>query len=331
MIISALICMDIFPNCGYFYDLAVYDLVSGKISFDGDPWLIGRFIAIRMLQLRDIFYSKKTSSNGKRKKLAIFRFNSYKIFKTEKSLPTGSEWIERIEQKVGVCLFIWLRAPKKPNLASISGVYESCSKLYQKTVKGMGPLSAKHQFAVLSYLGCLPDWFRDYAHINGRVLAFFQKQYPELKWINEPGRLTMTTIQTYFHHRIDEWWSYSKLENVMCKVFRLLSPKKSDRNFVDVHRIDEILVMQGTSSLTVAFANGKMIPLDTNYLCGKWELVGEVYLSQIEIASRLFAGSRWTGDSKFPTLDELMSENLAEQIQKMFPAVQTKSSLSFSF
>jgi hypothetical protein len=70
--------MDIFPNCGYFYDLAVYELVQGKISFSGDLWLIGHFLALRMLQLRDNFYADKTSPGGKRGKLAIFRFNSYK-------------------------------------------------------------------------------------------------------------------------------------------------------------------------------------------------------------------------------------------------------------
>jgi hypothetical protein len=104
-------------------------------------------------------------------------------------------------------MYIWARAPNLPNLASIVSVYESCSKLYQETVKGMGPLSGKHQFAVLSYLGCLPDWIRDYAPIDGRVLEFFQDRYPQLKWSKEPGRLTMTTIQTYIHHRIGEWWT----------------------------------------------------------------------------------------------------------------------------
>jgi hypothetical protein len=187
MIVSSLICMDVFPNCGYFYDLAVYELVKGKISFDGDPWLIGRFLALRMLQFRDTFYADKTSPGGKRGKLAIFRFNSYKMHPTKKCLSTESEWIQQVERKVGVCMYIWARAPDFPRLASIVCVYNSCSKLFQETVKGMGPLSGKHQFAVLSYLGCLPAWIRDYAPIDGRVLSFFQGRYPELKWSKEPG------------------------------------------------------------------------------------------------------------------------------------------------
>jgi hypothetical protein len=143
--------------------------------------------------------------------------------------------------------------------------------------------------------------------------------------------LTMTTIQTYFHHRIDDCWTYSKLENILCKVFRLLSPAQSDRNFVDVHRIDQILVVQEASSLTVAFADGKMVPLDTNFLFGKWEVVGEAYLTPSEVASGFFFANQWTRDSKFPALDVLMSDNLTEWIKTTFPSVQSKSTLCFSF
>jgi hypothetical protein len=331
MIISALICMDIFPNSAYFYDMAVYELVRGKIRFDGDPWLIGRFIALRMLQLRDHFYADKTLPGGKREKLAIFRYNSYKKIHTEKDIPTKTNWIERVVNKVSVCMCVWIRAPKKPNLASISGVYDSCSKLYQETVNGMGPLSAKHQFAVLSYLGCLPDWIRDYAPIDGKVLQFFQDRYPDIKWSKEPGRLTMTTIQTYFEHRIGEWWSYSKLENVLCKIFRSMSPTGSDRNFVDVHRVDQIVLVQDRSSLSIAFPNGRFVSLNTNYLCGEWEVAGNLNLKPADIATQLFVDSGWTTELKFPSLEELMLNDLSDTIKATFPSIQTKSSLSFSF
>jgi hypothetical protein len=133
----------------------------------------------------------------------------------------------------------------------------------------------------------------------------------------------MTTIQTYFYHCIGECWTYSKLENILCRVFRLLSPARSDQNFVDVHRIYQILVVQEASSLTVAFADGKMVPLDTNFLFGKWEVVGEAYLSPSEITFGLFSADQCTCDSKFPALGALMSENLAEQIKTTFPVVQS--------
>lgn len=331
MIVSALICMDIFPHTGYFYDLAVYELVNGKILFDGDPWLIGRFLSLRMLQLRDTFYADRRGGR-KREKLSIFRFNSYRMNPSKEGLPTESEWIDRVQRKVGVCLFIWARAPTKPKLASIVGDYDSSSQLYQETVNGMGPLSAKHQFAILSYLGCLPDWIREYAPIEGRVLAFFQQRYPKLSWSKEPGRLTMTTIQYYMQHRIGEWWSHSKVENVICKVFRILSPARSDRNFVDVHRIDQILVVQEKSSLSIAFPDGKMAPLDSNYLFGKWEVVGDDFLSTSDIATHLFSRSTLVAGNKFPNLDGLMSDqNLTDRIRNTFPSIQSQSSLSFSF
>lgn len=331
MIISSLICMDVVPNCAYFYDLAVDDLVRGRIQFEGDPWLIGRFIALNMLRLRHRFYANNTSPGGKRKKLALFRYNTYRRFETESDIPNESDWIERTQTKLAVCMGIWILAPAKPNLASISGVYESCSKLFQDTTFGLGPLQAKHQFAVLSYFGCLPDWIRDYAPISGRVLDFFQERYPELKWSKEPGRCTMTTIQTYFEHHIRERWTYSTLENVMCKVYRIISPKGSDTNYVDVHRVDELLLVQGQSSLSVSFPDGELLPLDTNYLCNEWELAGRMYLAPLDIANRIFANSLWKTTSNFPSLDDLLVDDVVECMKAAFPLIQSKSSLAFSF
>jgi hypothetical protein len=51
--------MDIFPNCAYFYDQAVYELVERKVFYHGDPLAIGHHIAIRMVHFRDLFYAKK--------------------------------------------------------------------------------------------------------------------------------------------------------------------------------------------------------------------------------------------------------------------------------
>ena len=331
MIISSIICMDVVPNCAYFYDLAVDDLVRGRIQFEGDPWLIGRFIALNMLRLRNRFFARNTSPGGKSKKIALYRYNCYKGFETESDIPNESDWIDRTLKKLAVIMGIWILAPAKPNLASISGVYESCSKLYQDTTYGLGHLQAKHQFAVLSYFGCLPDWIRDYAPISGRVLGFFQKRYPELKWSKEPGRCTMTTIQTFFEHRIREWWTYSTLENVMCKVYRILSPNGSDSHFVDVHRVDEVLLVQGHSSLSISFPDGELLPLDSNYLCNEWELVGGMYVAPSDIANQIFANSLWTTTSKFPSLGELLVDDAADRIMAAFPLIQKKSSLAFSF
>jgi hypothetical protein len=74
-----------------------------------------------------------------------------------------------------------------------------------------------------------------------------------------------------------------------------------------------------------------MVPLDKNFLFGKWEVVGEAYLPPNEIVLGLFSADQWTRDSKFPALDVLMSENLAERIKTTFLSVQSKSTLCFSF
>jgi hypothetical protein len=45
-VISVLICMDVFPNCAYFFDLAVYELAESKVMYHGDPVAIEHHIAI---------------------------------------------------------------------------------------------------------------------------------------------------------------------------------------------------------------------------------------------------------------------------------------------
>jgi hypothetical protein len=171
-VLSVINCMDIFPNCAYFYDQAVYELVDRKVFYHGDPLAIGHHIAIRMLHFRNQFYAEKTNSKGKLQRLGLYRFSSYKPFPIFEDLPSPADWIECAVNKLIVCLFIWTRVPARPILKILDSTYDSCSSLFQKTVHGMGPLSAKHQFAVLSSLGCLPSWIRTYSAIEGRVLDF---------------------------------------------------------------------------------------------------------------------------------------------------------------
>jgi hypothetical protein len=117
-VLSVINCMDIFPNCAYFYDQAVYKLVERKVFYHGDPLAIGHHIAIRMLHFRDLFYAEKTTTTGKLLKLGLYRFSSYKPFPLLQNLPSLDEWIECAVTKLIVCLFIWKRFPSKPFLKS---------------------------------------------------------------------------------------------------------------------------------------------------------------------------------------------------------------------
>jgi hypothetical protein len=323
--------MDIFPNCAYFYDQAVYELVERKVFYHGNPLAIGHHIAIRMLHFRDLFYATKTNTKGKLQKLGVYRFSSYKSFPVLEELPSPVEWIECAINKLIVCLFIWKRLPIKPNLKDLDSTYDSCSALFQKTVNGMGPLSAKHQFAVLSSIGCLPPWIRTYSAIEGRVLEFFTERYSHLDWKGLPGRKTLTTIQTNLHHRFNEDWNISRVENLLCKVYRIISPNGRDSSFVDIHRNDQILVVEKNSKYSIFFADGKVTCLSTNSLCNHWEMVGSILMSAEGIAARFEIGNGYEPGTKFPTLIQLMEPIDVAQVKQSFPLFQEKSNLSFSF
>jgi hypothetical protein len=322
--------MDIFPNCAYFYDQAVYELVECKVFYHGDPLAIGHHIAIRMLHFRDLFYADKTTTTGKLLKLGLYRFSSYKPFPLLQNLPSPDERIECAVTKSTVCLFIWKRFPSKPFLKVLDSPYDLCSLLFQKTVNGMGPLSAKHQFAILSSIGCLPPWIRTYSAVERRVLDFFVGQYSHFEWKGLPGRKTLTTIQTYLNNRFNEVWDISREEEMLCKVYSIISPNGRNSSFVDIHRNDQILIVEIDSKYAIYFADGKVIHLPTNILCIEWEIVGGLEMSAEAMADHFAVVIDVDFAVKLPTLAELMESVDVDQAKLLFPPFQTKSSLTFS-
>lgn len=330
-VVSVLMCMDIFPNCAYFFDLAVFELVERKVLYHGEPAAIGQHLATRMLHYRDQYYADRTTPSGKRLKLGVFRYHSSKQFPLVLDLLSPSAWIECAVRKLVVCLFIWNRAPMKPNLTTIDGIYDSCSAIFQDTVHGMGPLSAKHQLSVLSALGCVPSWLRTYTSVEGRVLEFFEKRYPKLAWTGLAGRKTLSGIQTYLQNRFHDIWEILRVENLLCKVYRLINPGGSDLAFVDIHRNDQILIVEVESRYTIHFANGKVVQLSTNRLCNQWEVVGNAMVPTPEIANYLQLVLVFESVQKFPTLDKLMKSVDISRVKNSFPANQQSSGLLFSF
>jgi hypothetical protein len=130
----------------------------------------------------------------------VFGYHSFKQFAQVPDLLSPPDWIECAVNNLVVCLFIWKQAPTKPFLKNINDIYDSCSRLFQETVYGMGPLSAKHQFAVLSLLGCLPPWLSTYTAVEGCVLEFFEEYYSHLEWSGLAGRKTISNIQAYLQN-----------------------------------------------------------------------------------------------------------------------------------
>jgi hypothetical protein len=104
-VISVLIRMDVFPNCAYFFDLAVYKLVERKVMYHGNPVAIGHHIAIRMLHYFDLYYADRTTPKGKRLKLGVFWYYSFKQFPLVPDLLSPSAWIECVVNK---CFFLLL-------------------------------------------------------------------------------------------------------------------------------------------------------------------------------------------------------------------------------
>jgi hypothetical protein len=167
--------------------------------------------------------------------------------------------------------------------------------------------------------------------MEGRVLEFFEERYPNLEWSGVAGRRTLTTIQTYLQNRYGDIWEISRIENLLCKIYRLISPTTADSTFVDVHRNDQILIVEVDSEYSVHFADGKVCNLPTNSLCTMWEMVGEPLLTPVDVATALGIETCYGSAQEFPSLDQLMETIDINQVEESFPSHQQKSSLLFGF
>jgi hypothetical protein len=323
-VISVLSCKDVMPNTAYFFSLAVYELVLGKVEFSGDPILLGRCISIRMIQHRDEYYARMGTT-----KKSILRYASYNK-KSVADIPSELEWYQQVMQKTAVFLFISSTYNKRPNLSNIDRIHNVLSAMVQDCTSGVGPLGALHSICILSKFGILPYWTGTYGCLQGRVLKRIQEKFPKITFVGNAGRSTMTAIITFLHSELGIKWSYNELENFFCKFDRITtgpSRRSSDSFFFDCHHHDEIIISNSDDGLTVTMANGSVIEINSNTLCTTWELANGSLMTPAEIFVHLGLG---VGNAS-PNVEELCTTNITTTLSQSFPIHQNKSSLLFSF
>jgi hypothetical protein len=139
------------------------------------------------------------------------------------------------------------------------------------------------------------------------------------------------TIQTYLNNRLNEVWDISRVKNLLCKVYRIISSNGRDSWFVDIHRNDQILIVEIDSKYAIYFADGKVIHLLMNILCIEWEMVCGLGMSAEARADHFAVGIDVDFAVKFPSLAELMESVDVDQVKLSFPPFQNKRVLLFHF
>ena len=328
-VIGVTACLDIFPNCAYFFSLAVNELISSGV-YHGDRLDLGHFLIQRMLHFRDSFCDANNSS-PKRQKVGVNRFRSSLKRPEFNNLPTKDDLRTRTHLKTFVCLYTWAKHSKKPNLKSIYDSYNNCSSMLQATVVGMGPLGALHQMAILSAIGIIPPWIREYAPLNGKSLKFLQQKYPPSpRWGNgDTQRRLMSTILSFMESKFLEGWSLAKVENFLCKFKRLKTPT-SDSMFFDVHRKEEMILSLEGKHLAVYLPSGRKVTLPTGCVCQSWALsnsTGSLMTNTYDIASVCLRDIRM--GSTLPDIEfmQRILPKIAVIVELKFPVIQEVSSV----
>lgn len=165
-----------------------------------------------------------------------FRFSTYRPHR----FLGNSEWVLLNNARLLLILSSWRYAASPKGESRKEKMYGHLSAMFQHCHHGTGPLVAMHMMAMASEVGLMPPWIRDYCEINNdpndlipsHALGCLKKKPTKEK--------TFRDLQTALTNRFGFQFTPAYVENIICKVKRLLSPKP-DTNYADVFVVGQLL------------------------------------------------------------------------------------------
>jgi hypothetical protein len=169
---------------------------------------------------------------NQRRVLPYMRYSGY--FKS--IMPTVAEWHSRCDRKVVISLCFW-NAHSQPakSKSNRKKEYSNLSQRLQDLVPNCGNLGISHSMSVMSELGLLPSWIRNFAIVNptSKYMQYFIETYYEDKLTTVELDGIMGTLRLNLENRFKIVVTPNKLENILCKTFRFM--KGGDSNWSDLY------------------------------------------------------------------------------------------------
>jgi hypothetical protein len=243
------------PECKIFFSIAADMLMSLQIEElrAGDTGVfLGRLLALLSIQVQKAYQSKK--------RVDIRRYPK----RVSPEVLSRNSWAEIVRYHAVLCLHVWKGHSKCPK-SQRNAVYDDVvARLVH--VYGMGLLVGNHLIGEKACLGLLPAWMREHAKIsdNSKAVVFFKYRYGDSKHLKGEGlRRFSSDVAATIADRFGHLTSLRKVENIFCKVYRLLN--KGDSLWKDVlhyeqpvfrfpnEKICEVLTRDGNFSLDGGF------------------------------------------------------------------------------
>jgi hypothetical protein len=177
-------------------------------------------------------------NRNQRTVLPYMRYSVY--FKS--IMPTVAEWHSRCDRKVAISLCFW-NAHSQPakSKSTMKKEYVNLSKRLKDLVPNCGDLGISHSMSVMSELGLLPSWIRNFAVVNptSTYMTHFLETYYGSKDTNKKKLTTekldgiVETLRLNLENRFKIVVTPNKLENILCKTFRFM--KGGDSKWSDLY------------------------------------------------------------------------------------------------
>ncbi len=304
--VSLVSAIEVLPNTVYFFAAAAESLLhsSPETKRCHRGFAFGYLVASLMLELRKI---RSKSCPG-------IRFSCY----WQPELPNGTEWEQRCTLKTLACLRFHAAydslVDKKKRLAA----YKKLRKHYCSTTTNADLLVTNIVLGISSCLGLLPSWVRGEIEVSPscRYMKWFLSKF-DLPSDADTVEQIIENLRNALTSRYGVSFTRRTLENILCKVFRMMTESQSDKRYCDLSFKGQMLFRCEGTGLRVSFptAESEDVLVD-QYLVEKWAY-GNTLLSVAEMIGKI-----GMSDKGVPTSKE--SSNWSVPHDLMFGRAHTK-------
>lgn len=251
-IVSVATAFELIPEIAYYWLLATSAMMQNDTLPDH---FRGRAIGHLFTRLAFHFYRKYQVQTRKQE---VRRYGKY----SQKTIPSRQEFKNKVYVRVVLCLHVWMKRPKRPSKIDIEMEYNNIMTLWKQKLKdasgnnlkdGVGDLAAIHSMAIHSELGLLPAWVRDEAHISGksRYMDHFAETYALGTMTKARLESVVADLQAAMKFVFGITFSKARIENLLCKVFRLTSSTAELEKFCDLLIPDQPLFKFDSENIQV--------------------------------------------------------------------------------
>jgi hypothetical protein len=140
-------------------------------------------------------------------------------------IQSKEEWNERCHLKMITCLYSHaVHSTRKSKKDKVIAYKELLLRLKKNFAPQVGTLIMGHSMAIMSQIGLLPAWIRDHVRVEveSRYIQHFRSRFSLDEELFCLGcNRFMKVVQGALVSRFGTPFSIRKVENILCKVYRI--------------------------------------------------------------------------------------------------------------